>query len=99
MFSHVVIFWTKPEIPGAADALVAGAEKYLRPVPGVRLFHVGKMVGSERGVVEQTYQVALNLTFDTKKDQDDYQVHPSHIEFVEEVFKPNCARVVVYDFE
>jgi hypothetical protein len=92
MFSHVVIFWTKPEIPGAADALV-------RPVPGVRLFHVGKMVKSDREVVEQSYQVALNLTFDTKKDQDDYQVHPSHIEFVEKVFKPNCARVVVYDFK
>lgn len=99
MFSHIVIFWTKPEIAGAADALVAGAEKYLRPVPGVRLFHVGKMATSDRPVVEQSYQVALNLTFDTKKDQDDYQVHPSHIEFVEKVFKPNCARVVIYDFE
>jgi hypothetical protein len=99
MFSHVVIFWTKPEIPNAADILLAGAEKYLRPVPGVRLFHVGKMAGSHRDVVDQSYQVALNLTFDTQKDQDDYQVHPSHIEFVEKVFKPNCARVVIYDFE
>jgi len=26
-------------------------------------------------------------------------VHPMHVEFVEKVFKPNCARVVVYDFE
>jgi hypothetical protein len=68
-------------------------------VPGVRLFHVGKMAGSHRPVVDQTYQVALNLTFDNKKDQDDYQTHPSHLEFVEKVFKVNCARVAVYDFE
>ena len=99
MFSHVVIFWSKPEIPEATEALLAGAEKYLRPIPGVRSFHIGRMVPSHRPVVEQSYQVALNLVFNTKQEQDDYQVHPSHIEFVEKVFKPNCARVVVYDFE
>jgi Stress responsive A/B Barrel Domain len=99
MFSHVVIFWTKPDVPGAADALLAGAEEYLRPIPGVRSFHIGRMVASHRAVVDQTYQVALNLIFDTKQEQDDYQVHPLHIEFVEKVFKLNCARAVVYDFE
>ena len=99
MFSHVVIFWTKPENPNAAEELLAGAEKYLRPIPGVRSFHIGRMVGSHRPVVDQSYQVALNLIFDTKQQQDDYQVHPLHIEFVEKVFKVHCARVVVYDFE
>jgi len=99
MFSHVVIFWTDPSKPKAADDLVAGAEKYLRPIPGVLSFHVGKMAGSHRPVVDQTYQVALNIIFPSKKAQDDYQVHPMHVEFVEKVFKPNCKKVVVYDFE
>ena len=99
MFCHVVIFWTKPEVSNAADLLVEGVERYLRPIPGVRVFHVGRMVGSERPVVEQTYQVALNLCFDDKAAQDAYQVHPSHLEFVERVFKPVCARAVIYDFE
>ncbi len=99
MFSHVVIFWTKPENPNAAAELVAGAEKYLRPIPGVVAFHIGRMVPSHRPVVDQSYQVALNVIFTDKKAQDDYQVHPLHVEFVEKVFKPNCARVVVYDFE
>lgn len=99
MFSHVVIFWTKPEIPNAADALIAGAEQYLRPIPGLVSFHVGKMVKSHRDVVDQTYQVALNLQFETKQQQDDYQVHPLHLEFVDKTFKPNCARAVIYDFE
>jgi hypothetical protein len=99
MFSHVVIFWTKPEIPDAAAQLLAGAERYLRPIPGVVSFHIGQMVTSPRPVVEQSYQVALNLIFDTKQQQDDYQVHPLHVEFVEKVFKPCCARAVIYDFE
>jgi hypothetical protein len=99
MFSHVVIFWTDPNKPNAADELIAGAEKYLRPIPGDLSFHIGKMATSHRPVVDQSYQVALNLIFPDKKSQDDYQVHPLHIEFVEKAFKPNCARVVVYDFE
>jgi len=50
-------------------------------------------------VVDQSYQVALNLVFQDKKAQDDYQVHPLHIQFVEGVFKRVCKKVVVYDFE
>lgn len=99
MFSHVVIFWTKPENPDAAAELLAGAEKYLKPIPGVEFYHVGRMAKSHRPVVDQTYQVALNLVFADKQAQDDYQAHPLHVEFVEKVFKPNCAKVVVYDFE
>jgi hypothetical protein len=99
MFSHVVIFWTNPDNPRAADELIAGAEKYLRPIPGVTSFQIGRMVPSHRDVVDQTYQVALNLQFASKQLQDDYQVHPMHLEFVEKAFKPNCRRVVVYDFE
>jgi peptide methionine sulfoxide reductase MsrA len=99
MFSHVVIFWTHADKPKAADALFAGAEQYLKKIPGIVHFHVGRMAGSHRPVVDQTYQVALNIVFKDKKAQDDYQAHPSHTEFVEKVFKPNCARCVVYDFE
>lgn len=98
MFSHVVIFWTDPAQPNATDELLAGAEKYLKPIPGVLHYHVGKMVGSHRPVVDQSYQVALNLVFANKQAQDDYQVHPLHVEFVEKVFKPTCKKVVVYDF-
>jgi hypothetical protein len=99
MFSHVVIFWTNSANANAADELIDGANKYLRDIPGVLHFHIGKMAASQRPVVDQTYQVALNLVFPDKKTQDDYQAHPAHVEFVEKVFKPNCARVVVYDFE
>jgi hypothetical protein len=98
MFSHVVIFWTDPAVPNAAEELVAGAEQYLRGIPGTTHFHVGHMAPSHRAVVDQTYQVALYVGFADKKAQDDYQVHPLHLEFVEKVFKRVCRRVVVYDF-
>jgi len=99
MFSHVVVFWTDPTNSKAPDELIAGAKKYLAPIPGIVHFHVGKMAPSPRPVVDQSYQVALNVVFNDKKAQDDYQVHPLHVEFVEKVFKRVCQRVVVYDFE
>lgn len=99
MFSHVVIFWTFPDKPTAADELLVGARHYLSQVPGIVSFHAGRMVQSPRGVVDQSYQVALNIQFESKQAQDEYQVHPLHLEFVEKVFKPTCHRATVYDFE
>ena len=99
MFSHVVIFWTDPKKSNAVDELLAGAKKYLAGIPGILHFHIGKMAPSHRPVVDQSYQVALNITFKDKPAQDAYQEHPLHVEFVEKAFKPNCVKVVVYDFE
>jgi hypothetical protein len=99
MFSHVVIFWTDPAQTNAADELITGCDRHLKSIPGVLQFHAGKMVGSHRPVVDQTYQVALNLVFPTKQAQDEYQTHPQHVEFVEKYVKRLVKRVVVYDFE
>jgi hypothetical protein len=98
MFSHVVIFWTDPAQPRAVEELIAGAEQYLRHIPGLLHFQVGRMQPSARPVVDQSYQVALNTVFTDQAAQDAYQVHPQHLEFVEKVFKRVCKRVVVYDF-
>ena len=98
-FSHIVIFWTDPAQPDAADKIVAGAHKFLKTIPGLTFFQVGKMVGSTRPVVEQTYQVALNTVFTSQQAQDDYQVHPQHLEFIAQCVKPLVNKIVVYDFE
>jgi hypothetical protein len=98
MLSHVVIFWTDPAKPTAVDDLIAGAEEYLRGIPGVLQFHVGRMVPSHRDVVDQSYQVGLNLVFENKAEEEAYQVHPRHVEFVEKVFKVNCVKARIFDF-
>jgi hypothetical protein len=99
MFSHVVIFWTDPAISNAADEVIAGGNKFLKNIPGLTHFHIAKMAGSTRPVVDQTYQVALNTVFTSKQAQDDYQIHPQHLEFVAQCVKPFVKKVVVYDFE
>ena len=99
MLSHIVIFWTDPARPGSADELLAGANHYLKNIPGVIHFHAGRMSLSPRPVVDQSYQIALNLLFPDKAAEQAYQVHPQHLEFVEKVFKPTCKKVLIYDFE
>jgi hypothetical protein len=39
------------------------------------------MVTSHRDLVDQTYHVALNIQFQSKQAQDEYQDHPQHVEF------------------
>ena len=97
MFSHVVIFWTDPANPEAVDQLLAGMAKYLKPIPGVVHFHAGKMAPSHRPVVDQSYQVALNLVFPDKAAESAYQVHPMHLDFVK-FCSPLWKKVTVYDF-
>lgn len=99
MFSHIVVCWTDPATPDSAERVLAGAQKYLAPIPGVVAFHAGRCVPSPRAVVDSSFQVALNMSFTTKADQDQYQTHPSHIQFVEEIFKKLVTRAVIYDFE
>lgn len=99
MFSHIVVFWTDPARPNAAEELISGVDKHLKLIPGIRHFHVGRMAPSSRPVVDQTYQVALNLVFPDRKTQDEYQLHPQHLEFVEKYVKRLVQKVVVYDFE
>jgi hypothetical protein len=98
MFSQLVIFWANPSKPDAPNELIAAAKKYLASIPGIVNFHVGKMVTSPREVVDQTYQVALNIQFQSKQAQDNYQDHPQHLEFVN-LCRPLSAKLVIYDFE
>ncbi|MGO8838217.1 MAG: Dabb family protein [Limisphaerales bacterium] len=99
MLSHIVIFWTNPAYLGAVDDLLAGANQLLKDIPGVLQFHAGKMVPSPRPVVEQSYQIALNLTFADKQAEQAYQAHPRHTEFVDKYVQRLVKQVVVYDFE
>lgn len=98
MFSHIVTFYTDPAQPNAVEELLAGCDQYLRPIPGVLHFHVGRMVPSPRPVVSQEYKVGLNLIFDSMEAERAYQTHPQHLEFVEKVFKRVCVKAVVFDF-
>src|SRR5437867_297744 len=72
-FSHDFIYRTNLANPKGADERAAVANKYLKSIPGIWHFHVGKVVASHRPVGNQSYQVALNLVFTNKKAQSEEQ--------------------------
>jgi len=93
---HHVYFWLKD--PGnAADLqlLKEGLEK-LSQVKTIRAFHIGRPADTRREVIDSSYALSWWTLFETKEDQDSYQVDPIHLKFV-----ADCAhlwsRVVVYD--
>ena len=83
----------------AETELLAGAKRLLKDIPGVVQFHAGTMAPSQRSVVAQSYQVALNFIFPDKQAMLAYQTHPQHTEFVEKYVKRLVKKVKVYDFE
>jgi len=99
MFSHIVIFWVKANKLDAVEQLIAGAKKYLQPIPGVLVFHIGRMVTDGKPTVEASYQVALTTVLESSAAREGYRQHPGHARFKEEICAPNVERYLVYDFE
>src|ERR1051326_6355377 len=99
MFSHIVVFWTKPDKADAVEQLIVGAETHLKSIPGALMFHVGRMVTDGRATVESSYQVALTTVFASWQAREAYRAHPGHELFKNEFCTPNVERLVIYDFE
>jgi hypothetical protein len=94
---HNVYFWLKnPASEAERDMLIKGL-KTLAGIPAVKELHIGVPASTlQRDVVDNTYQVAEMLLFDSIDDQNAYQEHPIHKQFVD-----RCShlweKVVVYD--
>lgn len=95
--AHHVFFWLKR--PGSAEdraTLIAGL-RALAAIPSVRHLHVGVPASTEkRAVVDNSYDVAELMFFDSVAAQEAYQVHPLHQKFVSD-HAHLWAKVVVYD--
>lgn len=95
--AHMVYFTLKDASPAAQQALIEACHKSLKGHPGEVYFSAGTLVPDlARPVNDRAFHVCLNVVFESRKAQDDYQVAPRHIQFIEEN-KPNWAQVRVFD--
>jgi hypothetical protein len=94
-FVHTVFFWLKEKENHAA--LHAGILK-LADNDLIVSAYVGTPADTHREVIDSSYDFTITFIFKNKADQDSYQVHPQHLEFID-----NCAKywdkVQVYDAE
>lgn len=96
VFIHHVYFWLKN--PGSNDdraQLIEGLKKVTK-VGSIKTSHIGKPAGTNRDVIDTSYDISWLLTFNTKEDEASYQTDPIHLKFVEEC-EHLWKKVVVYD--
>ncbi len=95
-FVHHVYFWLQnPSSREDAAKLLQGLQS-LTAVDSIESFHIGVPADTSREVIETTYQFSWLAIFESKELQEQYQVDPIHLKFVED-----CShlwqKVVVYD--
>jgi hypothetical protein len=97
MLGHMVYFTLRDRSDAAIEKVVEACRKYLTGHPGTTFFAVGRLVPDlKRPVNQLDFDVALQVVFDGREAHDAYQVHPRHVQFIEEN-KPNWERVRVFD--
>jgi hypothetical protein len=95
---HIVVCWLKEDAGADAAAKLIDASRTFREIPGVTSVKAGRMLPSERPIVDTTFDVAIVMTFPSVEAMKAYIAHPVHRKAVEEILKPVAQRVVVYDF-
>ena len=96
LFVHHVYFWlNNPDSSDDLKKLLEGLQK-LSKVKTIKMFHIGKPAGTNRDVIDSTYNVSWLLLFDNRANQDSYQTDPIHLKFVDEC-KHLWKKVLVYD--
>ncbi len=98
MFIHAVYFWLKQDLTLEQQADFLRGLRTLPAVETIYRGHIGIPAKTERDVIDSSYDYALVCEFADQTAQDAYQVHPIHLQFVQD-----CAqywtRVQVFDSE
>lgn len=97
MLGHMVYFTLKDNSDEAIQRLIASCKELLSGHPGTVFFAAGTRVPDlVREVNDQEFHVALQLVFESRQAQDDYQVHERHETFIA-TNRDNWEKVRVFD--
>ena len=95
-FIHAVYFWLINNDQETMTRFLTELRKFIDNVDVIRTRHIGKPANTNREVIDNTYSYSLILSFDSKKEQELYQEHKLHKDFIENA-SALWDRVLVYD--
>ncbi len=95
--SHVVVFWLKNPQSSADRAALSRASKSFRSLPGVARVEVGRPLPVRRPGIEQSFDLAVILTFRDRAALARFASDPRHTAAVRSVLKPLVKRFIVFD--
>ena len=93
---HVVLVWLKR--PGNAHdkQVLVGLGRELRAIPGIRFLDSGTALPSDRPTVDDSFDIAYVMRFDSPAALEAYAVHPIHVKAKNELIRLG-GRILVYD--
>jgi len=96
---HIVVVWLKE--PGNENhrQQLLEASQQLTKIPGILSVQGGKVIGSDRAVVDSSFDIALVMRMHNREVLNSYVQHPLHQQLLKEVFKPLIEHYRVYDVE
>ena len=96
---HVVLCWLKE--PGNTEHRnqIIEVSKTFRKIPGVLEVRVGKVIESDRSIVDDSFDVGILVTVSNVERLQEYLDHPIHQKAKQDVLLPLVEKVVVYDFQ
>ena len=95
-FLHMVFFWLKNDEEKTKKAFMAELRKFIDHVDMIKSQHIGTPAGTDRPVIDNSWTFSLILSFDSKKEQDEYQEHQLHKDFIANA-SSLWDKVLVYD--
>jgi len=95
---HVVVCWLNEHGNKEARQKVIEVSRGFSAIPGVIDVRVGRVIPSEREIVDSSFDVAIYLSFENEQKLFEYLNHPTHKKAVEKTLKPLVRKLVVYDF-
>ncbi len=95
---HVVVCWLNESGNKEARQKVIEVSRGFSAIPGIIDVRAGRVIHSEREIVDNSFDVAIYLSFENEQRLFEYLNHPIHKKAVEKTLKPLVRKVVVYDF-
>jgi hypothetical protein len=95
LIHHVFFYLKNPGNAADTAALKKGLE-FLSTVKTIKTFHIGKPAATRRDVIDSSYALSWWTLFESKEDQDSYQVDPIHLKFIADC-SHLWSKVIVYD--
>lgn len=95
-FLHVVFFWLVDDAEETRETFLKELRKFIDNVDLIQTKHIGAPAGTDREVIDSSWTYSLILSFDSKKEQDLYQEHQLHKDFIENA-SALWKKVQVYD--
>lgn len=96
-FEHVVLFWMEnPDSEADKKKLINGMKELIKSSEFVVSAHLGVPAMTDREVVDNSYSINYTVTFNSKKDQEAYQIEKVHKDFIEK-HQHLWSKVLIYD--